>query len=316
MVTRVLVVDDEALARERLRDLLGRLDGAIEVGEAADARAAYARLISEPWDVLLLDVQMPGMDGHQLCAELKADPLLQDIAVIFVTAQDQPDDETRALHAGAADFITKPFNPTVVHARVRTQLTLKAQADLLRELAFVDGLTGVHNRRHFDARLQAESRRAQRSRAPLAVALADVDHFKRYNDHYGHQAGDACLQAVARALKGEVYRAPDLLARYGGEELVALLVDTDLAGARVVAERAVAAVRALALPHADSPTAPVVTVSAGVGSMVPHAPDDGPRLLRLADAALYAAKQAGRNRAVVAPPDDPDDPRQAGPHSP
>ncbi|MCX7662307.1 MAG: diguanylate cyclase [Tepidimonas fonticaldi] len=201
--------------------------------------------------------------------------------------------------------------------RVRERTAeLEAANRRLEAFSRIDGLLGIANRGYFDERLREEIARHTRQVRPLAVVMFDVDHFKRYNDRYGHQAGDACLQAVARALKGEVYRAPDLLARYGGEELVALLVDTDADGARVVAERAVAAVRALALPHADSPTAPVVTVSAGVGSMVPHAPDDGPRLLRLADAALYAAKQAGRDRAVVAPPDDPDDPPQARPHSP
>ncbi len=156
--------------------------------------------------------------------------------------------------------------------RVRDRTAeLEAANRRLEAFSRIDGLLGIANRGYFDERLREEIARHTRQARPLAVVMFDVDHFKRYNDRYGHQAGDACLQAVARAL---------------------------------------------ALPHADSPTAPVVTVSAGVGSMVPHAPDDGPRLLRLADAALYAAKQAGRDRAVVAPPDDPDDPRQAGPHSP
>ncbi len=156
--------------------------------------------------------------------------------------------------------------------RVRERTAeLEAANRRLEAFSRIDGLLGIANRGYFDERLREEIARHTRQARPLAVVMFDVDHFKRYNDRYGHQAGDACLQAVARAL---------------------------------------------ALPHADSPTAPVVTVSAGVGSMVPHAPDDGPRLLRLADAALYAAKQAGRDRAVVAPPDDPDDPRQAGPHSP
>ncbi|MDM7457014.1 MAG: diguanylate cyclase [Tepidimonas sp.] len=197
--------------------------------------------------------------------------------------------------------------------RVRERTAeLEAANRRLEAFSRIDGLLGIANRGYFDQRLREEIARHTRQARPLAIVMFDVDHFKRYNDHYGHQAGDACLQAVARALQGEIYRAPDLLARYGGEELVALLVDTDAGGARVVAERAVAAVRALALPHAASPTAPVVTVSAGVGSMVPHAPDDGSRLLRLADAALYAAKRAGRNQAVVAPSEDPD---AARPHS-
>ncbi|MGQ9725042.1 MAG: diguanylate cyclase domain-containing protein [Tepidimonas sp.] len=188
--------------------------------------------------------------------------------------------------------------------RVRERTAeLEAANRQLEAYSRIDGLLGIANRGYFNKRLREEIARHARQARPLAVVMFDVDHFKRYNDHYGHQAGDACLQAVARALKREIYRESDLLARYGGEELVALLADTDGDGARVVAERAVAAVRALALPHAASPTAPVVTISAGSASLVPTVPEDGPRLLRLADAALYAAKQAGRDRAVASPRD-------------
>lgn len=198
--------------------------------------------------------------------------------------------------------------------RVRERTAeLEAANRRLEAFSRIDGLLGIANRGYFDERFREEIARHARQARPLAVVMFDVDHFKRYNDHYGHQAGDACLQAVARALEREIYREPDLLARYGGEELVALLADTDADGARVVAERAVAAVRALALPHAASSTAPVVTVSAGAASLVPFAPEDGPRLLRLADAALYAAKQAGRDRAVASPRDAPPDARPDSP---
>lgn len=184
--------------------------------------------------------------------------------------------------------------------RVRERTAaLEAANRRLEAFSRIDGLLGIANRGYFEQRLREEVARHARQGRPLAVVMFDVDHFKRYNDHYGHQAGDACLQAVARALRSEIYREPDLLARYGGEEMVALLIDTDTAGARRVAERAVAAVRALALPHADSSTAPVVTVSAGVAALVPLAPEDGPHLVQLADAALYAAKRAGRNRVMV-----------------
>ena len=206
-----------------------------------------------------------------------------------MTAQDRPEDETRALDAGAADFITKPFNPTVVRARVRTQLTLKAQADLLRELAFIDGLTGVHNRRHFDERFIAEARRAQRSRSPLAIVLADVDHFKRYNDALGHLAGDDCLRRVAGALRTCLRRPTDLLARYGGEEFVSLLPDTDLAGAIGVAQLMEDTVRALALPHPGVQGS--VTISLGVSAGLQPT-----GLVAAADRALYLAKAAGRGR--------------------
>ncbi|MDR7334929.1 diguanylate cyclase [Roseateles asaccharophilus] len=283
---RLLIVDDQPVNIQALHRVFA---ADCQVLMATDGQRALQLCRERQPDLVLLDVQMPGMDGHQLCAELKSDPLLRSIAVIFVTSQDHPDDETRALDAGAADFITKPFNPTVVRARVRTQLTLKAQADLLRELAFVDGLTGVHNRRHFDERFQAESRRAQRTRAQLAVVLADVDHFKHYNDALGHMAGDDCLRRVAAALKACLRRPTDLLARYGGEEFVCLLPDTDLAGAIGVAQLMEDTVRALSLAHPT--TGGSLTISLGVA-----AGSQGQGLVEMADKALYLAKAAGRGR--------------------
>ena len=283
---RLLVVDDQPANIQALHRVFA---GDCQVLMATEGARALQLCRERQPDLVLLDVQMPGMDGHELCAELKADPLLRAIPVIFVTAQDRPEDETRALDAGAADFITKPFNPTVVRARVRTQLTLKAQADLLRELAFIDGLTGVHNRRHFDERFIAESRRAQRSRSPLAVVLADVDHFKRYNDALGHLAGDDCLRRVAAALRACLKRPTDLLARYGGEEFVCLLPDTDLAGAIGVAQLMEDTVRRLALPHPGVEAC--VTISLGVSASV-----HGAGLVEAADRALYLAKAAGRGR--------------------
>jgi len=239
---------------------------------------------------------MPGMDGFELCATLKADALLSSIAVIFVTAQGRPGDETRALEAGEADFITKPFNPAVVRARVRAQLTIKLQADLLREMAFVDGLTGVPNRRHFDERLDAEAQRARRGRSSLALLLADVDFFKRYNDCYGHLAGDDCLRRVARALNASMRRPADVLSRYGGEEFACLLPDTDLAGALAVAHNMEAAVRALQIPHSGSDVAGVVTVSLGVAIAAPALRCEAAELVSLADEQLYRAKAEGRGR--------------------
>ncbi|RZL37769.1 MAG: diguanylate cyclase [Rubrivivax sp.] len=283
---RLLVVDDQAVNIQALHRVFS---ADCQVLMATDGGRALQLCRNRQPDLVLLDVQMPGMDGHELCAELKSDPLLRAIAVIFVTSHNHPDEETRALDAGAADFITKPFNPTVVRARVRTQLTLKAQADLLRELAFIDGLTGVHNRRHFDERLLAESRRSQRSRAPLAVVLADVDHFKRYNDALGHLAGDDCLRRVAAALRGCLRRPTDLLARYGGEEFVCLLPDTDLAGAIAVAQCMEDTVRQLALPHPGVDGC--VTISLGV-----TAGNQGQGLVEAADRAMYLAKAAGRGR--------------------
>jgi hemerythrin len=177
---------------------------------------------------------------------------------------------------------------------------LSAANEQLQAFSRTDGLLQIPNRKYFDERLRLELARAVRQRQPLGLLMLDVDCFKRYNDSYGHLAGDACLQAVARAARQALSREVDFLARYGGEELVALLPETDLQGARVVAQRLLDAVRALGLPHAASDVAAVVTLSVGVCSAVPDPRDDGSALIARADAALYEAKRSGRNRVVAA----------------
>jgi diguanylate cyclase (GGDEF)-like protein len=255
----------------------------------------------DPPDLVLLDVVMPEMDGHEVCARLKADEATRNIPVIFVTSHTDAEEETKGLELGAVDFIAKPVNPAVVRARVKTHLTLKAQSDLLRQMVFIDGLTGVANRRCFDERLDTEWRRAARSASPLALLMLDVDHFKRFNDRYGHQAGDECLRRVASAIKGGLLRPGDLVARYGGEEFACILPGTDFEGALAIASRIEQIVRGLQVEHVDSDVSDVVTVSIGVSANLPER-DGGPaRLLALADAQLYRAKHSGRGRACGAP---------------
>ncbi|OYU00655.1 MAG: diguanylate cyclase response regulator [Burkholderiales bacterium PBB1] len=250
-------------------------------------------------DVVLVDADMPGMSGFEFCALMKADPQLAEVPVIFVSSHGEVETEVAAFAAGAADFIRKPPAAEVVMVRVRTQLRLKALADALRRAALVDGLTGVANRRRFDEQLQSECERALRNGEPLSLLMIDVDHFKRYNDRYGHPAGDLCLQEVATAVQGLVRRPADQVARYGGEEFAMLLPQTDLTGASHLAERVVAAVEALCIPHEGSPPRRVVTVSVGVASAsrmpaANHTALSAEALIRAADQALYAAKAAGR----------------------
>ncbi len=298
---RLLVVDDQPL---NIQVLYEAFSADHQVLMATGGAQALALCASQQPDLVLLDVVMPGMDGHEVCRQLKANRTTCDIPVIFVTAHHDEAAETMGLDIGAADFISKPINPKIVRARVRTQLTLKAQSDLLRQWVYIDGLTGVFNRRHFDERLVLEWARAARSGAALAVALLDVDFFKRFNDRYGHQAGDDCLRRVAACLKAGVRRPGDLVARYGGEEFVCLLPETDLAGAMVVARQLGAAVHAMQIEHGDSAAAPVVTVSLGVcswprrlaskaGAEIAASTAD---LLRQADAQLYIAKSSGRHQ--------------------
>ena len=294
---RLLVVDDQPV---NIQALYQAFAADHQVLMATTGAQALALCASQQPDLVLLDVVMPGMDGHEVCRQLKSDPATRDIPVIFVTAHNDEAAETQGLDLGAVDFISKPINPKIVRARVRTHLTLKAQADLLRQWVYIDGLTGVYNRRHFDERLAAEWARAMRNSAALSVVLIDVDLFKRYNDRYGHQAGDDCLRRVAAALKAGIRRPGDLAARYGGEEFVCLLPDTDLPGALILARQLGAAVQALQIAHDASAVANVVTVSLGVGSKAGTAQGSAAALLRAADAQLYRAKAEGRNRACGA----------------
>ena len=294
---RLLVVDDQPV---NIQALYQAFAADHQVLMATGGEQALALCAGQQPDLVLLDVVMPGMDGHEVCRRLKADAATRDIPVIFVTAHNDEAAETLGLELGAVDFISKPINPKIVRARVRTHLTLKAQSDLLRQWVYIDGLTGVYNRRHFDERLAAEWGRAGRSGSALSVVLLDVDLFKRYNDRYGHQAGDDCLRRVATALKTGTRRPGDLVARYGGEEFVCLLPDTALPGAMVLAQQLGAAVHALQIEHGDSAVAPVVTVSLGVCTRPAGDAGSAAALLRQADAQLYRAKTLGRHQVCGA----------------
>jgi diguanylate cyclase (GGDEF)-like protein len=291
---RLLVVDDQ---RINVQALYQAFAADHQVLVATSGEQALALCLSKLPDLVLLDVVMPEMDGHEVCRRLKADPATRDIPIIFVTAHNDEAAETLGLTLGAVDFISKPINPNIVRARVKTHLTLKMQSDLLRERVYVDGLTGVYNRRYFDERLASEWGRAMRSGTALSVILLDVDFFKRFNDRHGHQAGDDCLRRVAASLKTGLKRPGDLLARYGGEEFVCLLPETPLSGSLCLARELGRQVEALQIEHGDSVAAAYVTVSLGVCSKPPAAAGSAAQLLREADAQLYAAKSQGRNRS-------------------
>ncbi len=293
---RLLVVDDQAVNIQVLYEIF-RADH--EIFMASSGSQAIDFCLRTPPDLILLDVIMPDMDGHEVCRRLKADPSTQDIPIIFVTAQESAADETLGLTLGAVDFISKPVNPAVVRARVNAQLTIKRQADLLRSLAFIDGLTGVANRRHFDEALEKEGRQSLRNQTPLTIIMIDIDHFKQFNDNYGHLEGDTCLRQVAHALRQCVGRPYDLLARYGGEEFVCLLPGTDLSGALTKADDLAIAVQALAIPHGNSSVAPIVTISLGIA--IANITDElsTDTLLAAADEQLYEAKRQGRNRVCA-----------------
>ncbi|WP_373087360.1 diguanylate cyclase [Zhongshania sp.] len=292
---RLLVVDDQPVNIQALYQVFAEDS---EVFMATSGQQAIDVCRQKQPDLILLDVLMPDMDGIAVCKILKADAETQNIPIIFVTSQDSPEEETRGLEVGAVDFITKPVNPAVVRARVKTHLTLKMQSDALRALASIDGLTRIPNRRFFDERLDAEWRACRRGGNSLSVIMIDVDHFKKYNDHYGHLEGDNCLKRVASALAESNWRGRDLAARYGGEEFVCLMPETDLAGAMNKAESLRLQIENLAMPHSQSANADMVTISVGVATIVPSERESEDVLLGAADEQLYKAKQTGRNRVA------------------
>jgi diguanylate cyclase (GGDEF)-like protein len=301
----VLIVDDDPLAIRALAQVLAR---AGRLGFATDGVDALARVEADLPDLVLLDHEMSGLSGLDTCRELKRRH--PDLPVVFFTGHADAATEVRALDSGAADFVSKPLVPEVVLARVLMQLRLKDYADRIRALSRTDPLTGLANRRVLDERLALECARAQRSGEPLAVLMLDIDHFKAYNDHHGHPAGDAALVRVALALEACLRRAGDLVARFGGEEFCVVLPLTDAAQAREIAGQLCQAVRDLALPHGHSPTAGHVTLSIGVATGLPEGvsarrPSDGDGAptpadwVAQADAALYQAKRQGRDRVSL-----------------
>jgi diguanylate cyclase (GGDEF)-like protein len=295
--SRLLVVEDEPITAEVLYDALSDEH---EVLMATSGEPALAMVRDRAPDAVLLDVTLPGIDGFEVCRRLKADALTRDIPVIFITAHDDLDIEAHGLECGAVDFLTKPIHPRMLLARVKVHVTLKQHTDVLRGLVYIDGLTGLCNRRGFDERLITDWQRAQLSRQWLALMLIDVDHFKLYNDQHGHQAGDDCLCAIAGALVEATRRPADLVARYGGEEFAAILPETAVEGAKAMAQRLQAKVRELSVLHGAQAAAPIVTVSIGGGVTRWRQGVSIAELLAVADRQLYRAKAAGRDLSLVA----------------
>ena len=289
------------------------LSGFGQLRFATSGAAALRQIRDSAPDLVLLDAEMPGMSGYQVCEIMKADPDLADIPVIFVTGHNGTEFELRCLEMGAADFIAKPISEPLLVARVKTQLRVKRLTDELRSIATVDALTATANRRSFDSALQREWRRCLRSNEPVSMLMVDVDHFKLFNDRYGHPAGDGCLRAVAQALRGASQRPGDVVSRYGGEEFAMLLPQTPRCGAAHLAHRVLDAIQQLGIPHEASVTAAHVSVSIGLGCYdedsacwVAHSVESrfisdvtrqAADLVHSADKALYAAKRAGRAQA-------------------
>ena len=294
--SKVLIVDDSRTNIAILKDILS---DDYEVFSALSGKETLKIAQRENVDLIVLDVVMPEMDGYEVCKRLKADPDTKNIPVIFVTSMGDMEDESKGLELGAIDYILKPVRAQIVKARVRNHLELKKYRDFLENLSKVDGLTGVWNRRHFDEVLDKEWHRAMRGTNLLSVILLDIDFFKKYNDHYGHLAGDDCLRQVAKALKETARRGGDMVARYGGEEFVIIAATSSSEEAQALAEKLKICVEMLAIAHMTAEISDHVTVSIGVATVHPNPCMAVADFLEKVDRALYLAKNGGRNRVAA-----------------
>jgi len=294
---RILIVDDEPTNLELLAAVL--TGHGYQINVARSGQQALDTAIQVAPDLILLDLVMEHMDGLEACRRLKQIPVLADVPVIFLTAMDDEEHTILGFEAGAVDYVTKPFSPRILLARVATHIKLLQNTRQLEAIAQQDGLTGLHNRRAFDQRIDSEWRRSRRGGHGIGLLMLDVDYFKNYNDSYGHPEGDQALKRVAKVLRAVAHRASDFTARYGGEEFVALCTECDAESLRELGQRICDAVAAELIPHRTSKAAEVLTVSIGGAWRVARQDQHYESLIKAADQCLYEAKEQGRNRVVM-----------------
>lgn len=302
---RILIVDDDPISLHLAGGVLSESYSCVFATNGADALALAA---TGP-ELILLDQTLPDLCGIEICKQIQGDPETADIPIIFITSTQDQSVEVSALEAGAVDFVTKPYSSAVLKARVHTHVTLHRRTAIINALANQDGLTGVANRRFFDRTLEKEWRIAQRQQAPLSLIMIDIDHFKLVNDTYGHQAGDACLRAVATCITETLRRPSDLVARYGGEEFVVLLPQTHAEGTQQLAEVTRQRIQKYASTYQSSTQdLPSITASLGCATLFPDQEQSAHRLVTIADENLYRAKLGGRNRVVSSDANAPENP--------
>lgn len=300
----VLIIDDSEAVREKIIKTLESFDLFGRYYEAEDGLEGFKKLLSSPVDIILCDLEMPRIDGFKFLSMMKARPDLQDIPVIMLTGMSDRELKIKGLEQGASDYVTKPFDPEELVARVKVHLKIKNLQDdlkrsneLLLELSNTDHLTGLFNRRYLMEALDKEVQRSVRKGGNLSLIILDIDHFKQVNDTYGHLQGDIVLQKIAVLLQKEL-RNYDVAARYGGEEFIAVLPDATLKEAVFVADRVRMAVQAAKFSGALSKLS--LTISLGVALFGAPACTTVDGFINVADDALYRAKSLGRNRVEPA----------------
>ncbi|MCL1844891.1 MAG: diguanylate cyclase [Defluviitaleaceae bacterium] len=297
----ILIVDDETVNIMALVDILRNEYTLYTERDGKNCLDTAARLLP---DLILLDILMPEMSGFEVLEKLQNDSRTKNIPVIFVTGLSKSDDEVHGFSLGAVDYISKPFSASVVKMRVQHQIKIINLIREIQKLSITDPLTGIGNRRYFNSLIQQEWERAKRNRASISFLIMDIDHFKMFNDKFGHLNGDIVLQSVAHVISAEITRASDKIARWGGEEFAVILPDTDIIGAKKVAENVRAAIESADI-SLDDGTIQNTTVSIGIHAHVPdHLPKQNDEYSAInfisdADKALYHAKHTGRNRVCA-----------------
>lgn len=290
----VLVVDDDTVSGEMISE---GLKSFCTIYQLSNGQAALDFCKNTLPDMILLDLNMPEMDGAATLAHLKAEPFTKDIPVIFITADMSAETENKCWEAGCVDFVTKPLTIQTLRHRVNAHLASKFMFDMLKRQATTDGLTGIQNRRYLDDFLLKQSKLCERTNRPLGLLLLDIDHFKKFNDTLGHQAGDACLKRIAGCLRHLVRRPTDCIARYGGEEFIIVLPDTDAVGVKRLADTIHKEIEDLNIQH-PSVANNRLTVSIG-GTVTNHRPALPKQMIKKADENLYLAKANGRNTSII-----------------
>jgi len=292
----ILITDDEKFNLEILANILSPN---YNVLIARNGERALDLAKQNAPDLILLDVIMPGMSGFDVITKLKDSEDTVNIPVIFITGLTDSTEEEKGFFLGAVDYIAKPFNKSIVKARVNTHIKIVDQMRTIERIGLIDPLTKILNRRGFENSFTLYWGSAIREQKQISFMIMDIDKFKNYNDTYGHNQGDVALRSFAETASNSINRANDFIARWGGEEFVIVLPNTDSEGAKEVAEHVRENVEALIIPTEDGETTQV-TVSIGISTIVPTPETDSKEFLNKADQALYKAKESGRNRVVIA----------------
>lgn len=292
----ILIVDDMTTNILILSDLL---KDEYDIKVAKNGEKAIEIVNSQNIDLILLDVEMPNLNGYEVCKILKASDKTKNIPIIFITARSSETDEEKGLDLGAIDYVTKPFSKTIVKLRIRNHIKLKEKTNLLEQLSMYDSLTNIKNRRFFDEIFEKIYQETKRDKTNLALIMIDIDHFKSYNDNYGHGKGDRALQEVAQSISNTLNRPNDLVARYGGKEFVALIKNISSEGLVTIANNILNSIGDLNIRHDFSDVATRLTASMGIAHFDANNKASKIKILMAADENLYKIKNSGKNNFLI-----------------